>query len=72
MMLRQLHFSRLDLQLHSRFDPDGDESIYDCDRRLAAEVLPMQPLPEDRFLCSFAHIFAGAPLAAAVARNLGA
>lgn len=59
MMLRQLHFSSLDLELHSRYVPGGDESIYDCDRRLAAAILPMQPLPEDRFLCSFQHIFAG-------------
>lgn len=61
-MLRQLHYSRLDLELHSRFDPNGSESIFECDRRMAAEVYPMMPLPEDRFLCAFAHIFAGALL----------
>jgi hypothetical protein len=60
MMLRQLHFSRLDLELHSRYDPDGKESVYECDRRLAKDVFPMMPLLEDRFLCSFQHIFAGA------------
>jgi oligopeptidase A len=58
-MLRQLHFARLDLELHSKFDPDGPTTIFDCDRRLAKDVFPMMPLPEDRFLCSFAHIFAG-------------
>jgi hypothetical protein len=61
-MLRQLHFARLDLELHSRFDPDGAESIFECDRRMASSVYPMMPLPEDRFLCAFAHIFAGALL----------
>lgn len=60
-MLRQIHFSSLDLELHSRFEPGSSETIYDCDRRLAAKTCPMKPLPEDRFLCSFAHIFAGAP-----------
>lgn len=60
MMLRQLHFSRLDLELHSRFDPAGEESLYECDQRMASDVAPLPPLPEDRFLCSFQHIFAGA------------
>lgn len=66
-MLRQLHFARLDLALHSSFDPSaGGESVFDLDQRLAREVFPMPPLPEDRFLCAFSHIFAGAvPPAAA-------
>ena len=59
-MLRQVHFSRIDLELHSRYDPAGEESIFECDRRLGRATLPLQPLPEDRFLCAFAHIFAGA------------
>lgn len=59
-MLRQLHFSRLDLELHSRYDPAGTESLYEADQRMAADVAPLPPLPEDRFLCSFQHIFAGA------------
>ena len=59
-MLRQVHFSRVDLELHSRYDPTGTESIFECDRRLGQTTLPLQPLPEDRFLCAFAHIFAGA------------
>jgi oligopeptidase A len=61
-MLRQVHFSLIDLELHSRFDPAGPESIFECDRRLCKNTLPLPPLPEDRFLCGFSHIFAGAPL----------
>ena len=28
-------------------------------RTVAAKTAPLQPLPEDRFLCAFSHIFAG-------------
>ena len=58
-MLRQIHFASVDLELHARFDPAGEESIFDVDRRIAAKTSVMQPLPEDRFLCGFSHIFAG-------------
>jgi oligopeptidase A len=63
MMLRQLHLARIDLGLHSEFDPDGQTTIFEYDRRLAKDVFPLMPLPEDRFLCSFAHIFAGVYMA---------
>jgi oligopeptidase A len=58
-MLRQVHFALIDLELHHRFDPDGPETPFDVQRRLAATTTVLPPLPEDRFLCSFAHIFAG-------------
>ncbi|QDU12863.1 Oligopeptidase A [Gimesia maris] len=58
-MLRQIQFGVVDLKLHSEFDPDGSESVFDVQREISqsTSVLPM--LPEDRFLCSFQHIFAG-------------
>lgn len=58
-MLRQLTFGLTDMDLHTAFDPAGGESIFDVQRRVMerTSVLPM--LPEDRFLCSFQHIFAG-------------
>ncbi|GIL51270.1 hypothetical protein Vafri_7134 [Volvox africanus] len=59
MMLRQLHFSSVDLELHARFKPGQGKSVYDVDQEVAARTLVMKPLPEDRFLCSFSHIFAG-------------
>jgi oligopeptidase A len=58
-MLRQLYFAFLDLELHHRFDPDGAETIFDVQRRIAQTTTVLPPLPEDRFLCSFGHIFAG-------------
>ena len=59
LMLRQLSFGLIDLALHHRHDPNGPESVFDLQRRLAPLTSVMPPLPEDRFLCSFGHIFAG-------------
>ncbi|XP_057542100.1 probable cytosolic oligopeptidase A [Amaranthus tricolor] len=57
--LRQLKFASLDLELHTRYIPGGSESIYDVDQRISKRTQVLPPLPEDRFLCSFSHIFAG-------------
>nr|GEV15238.1 probable cytosolic oligopeptidase A [Tanacetum cinerariifolium] len=57
--LRQLKFSALDLELHSKYVPGGPESIYDVDQRVGKNFQLIPPLPEDRFLCGFSHIFAG-------------
>jgi oligopeptidase A len=59
LMLRQLYFAFLDLELHQRYDPYGAESVFEVQKRIAAKTTVLPPLPEDRFLCSFGHIFAG-------------
>lgn len=57
--LRQIKFATVDLELHTKYVPGGQESIYDVDRRVSEKTQVIAPLPEDRFLCSFSHIFAG-------------
>jgi oligopeptidase A len=58
-MLRQLYFAFLDLELHQRWRPEGGESVFDVQRHVATRTTVLPPLPEDRFLCSFTHIFSG-------------
>ncbi|KAA8531477.1 hypothetical protein F0562_006170 [Nyssa sinensis] len=57
--LRQLRFATVDLELHTKYVPGGSESIFDVDQRVSKTTQVIPPLPEDRFLCSFSHIFAG-------------
>lgn len=59
MSLRQVHFATVDLELHARFQPGQGESVFERDQRVAQRTTVMPPLPEDRFLCAFSHIFAG-------------
>jgi len=58
-MLRQLYFGALDMELHHRFQPGAGESVGDVKQRVVDRMSVVAPLPEDRFECSFAHIFAG-------------
>jgi oligopeptidase A len=58
-MLRQLHFGFVDLELHHRYVPGGEETPADVRSRIARSTTILPPLPEDAFLCAFNHIFAG-------------
>jgi oligopeptidase A len=59
MMLRQIHFARVDLELHHGMTPGGAESVFDVNARIAKETSVLAPVPWDRFLCGFTHIFSG-------------
>ena len=58
-MLRQLYFATMDLTLHREDLAATGRSIFDVQREVAEKTTVLPPLPEDRFLCSFGHIFAG-------------
>ena len=57
--LRQIYFSALDLGLHTTYDPESDQSPDDFKMEIASHYTVIPPLPEDRFLCGFGHIFSG-------------
>ena len=59
LMMRQLSFGKIDMLLHSTYDPEGTETAFEVERRVIEEMVVLPPLPESRFLCSFSHIFAG-------------
>lgn len=58
-MLRQLLFAAIDIELHARYAPDGSQTPNQIKDVLSAQYAVLPPLPEDRFLCGFSHIFAG-------------
>ncbi|WP_017317244.1 M3 family metallopeptidase [Mastigocladopsis repens] len=58
-MLRQIHFSLLDIELHHRYRRGAGETPKDVRDRIAKTTSVLPPLPEDSFLCAFGHIFAG-------------
>jgi len=57
--LRQLYFGFTDLALHSNPDPGHEETAFAVQQRISERTTVLPPLPQDRFLCSFGHIFAG-------------
>ncbi|BAZ42153.1 oligopeptidase A [Calothrix sp. NIES-4101] len=58
-MLRQIHFSLVDLELHYSYRPGGTQTAKDVRSAIAKTTTVLTPLPEDEFLCAFGHIFAG-------------
>jgi oligopeptidase A len=57
--LRQLSFALMDMDLHSKYSADHDVTPNDIALVATKRFAVIPPLPEDRFLCSFSHIFAG-------------
>ncbi len=57
--LRQLLFGAVDMELHARYKADDPRSPNTVKEALAADFAILPPLPEDRLLCGFSHIFAG-------------
>ena len=58
-MLRQLYFAFTDLALHHEYRPGEAGGAFAVQRRIAERNAVLPLLEEDRFLCSFGHIFGG-------------
>jgi len=59
MFMRQLHFSMGDMQLHHQLDSESQESPLELFARIGKETSVLPPLPEDRSLNAFGHLFGG-------------
>jgi oligopeptidase A len=59
LMLRQLEFGKTDITLHGSYEASEARSPFDIHREVSAKMSILPPIDEDRFLCSFTHIFAG-------------
>ena len=60
-LLRQLRFALIDMELHHNFKPSkADTALWSLQEKVDKLTTPMPSLKEDRSLCSFGHIFAGA------------
>lgn len=61
-MVRQVKLALTDLELHSGFVPGAEgerRTVRDVEAEVEARASILPPLPDDRFLCSFRHIWAG-------------
>ena len=62
-MARQLTLGQIDMELHRARKEKGaltKEMIFEVQRRVSAKYAPhLPPIEDDRFLCSFSHIFGG-------------
>lgn len=57
--VRQLRFALVDMDLHTKFPSKDFQTVADVEKASAERFAVIPPLPEDRFLCSFSHIFSG-------------
>lgn len=56
-MLTQIKYSLIDLELHDQFDPESEVSPFKLWHDICQYTSHLPCLEEDRFLCSFHHIF---------------
>jgi len=59
MVLRQCCMGLIDMKLHELDFTKETVNIQEYAQNIETQILVMPPIPENRFLCSFSHIFAG-------------
>jgi oligopeptidase A len=58
-ILAQLAYLKIDLALYDGYDPDGNETPLQVQVRIFNEFSTLPSHPENRFICTFTHIFTG-------------
>lgn len=58
-LLAQAAYTRLDFAVHDALDDYAPEQVHGLALSALASARVLPPLPEDRMLCSFGHLFAG-------------
>ncbi|XP_024533228.1 probable cytosolic oligopeptidase A [Selaginella moellendorffii] len=56
--------SLIDLKLHAKLEAVNSKEIYNLCNKVAGEILILPPLPEDKSICKFLHLFATTEYAA--------
>ncbi len=57
--LRQLTFGMTDMLLHTEYEPEQEQTVFDVQREVMKKTSILPMLEGDRMLCAFQHIFAG-------------
>ena len=58
-IIRQVTFAATDINLYARYPSEAWKSAHEVNVASLKKYSPTPFLPEDRFLCSFSHIFSG-------------
>jgi len=58
-MLRQIYFGHLDITLHHHYAPEANRNLETLKQQVVQASTVVPPIDEDRFECSFGHIFSG-------------
>jgi oligopeptidase A len=58
-IMRQVTFAATDMNLYARYPSTIWKSAQEVNQACVKKYSPTPSLPEDRFLCSFSHIFGG-------------
>ena len=58
-IILQVRLAILDLQLHSKYNPNEQEAVLDFSKSVCENTYVYPMLQEDRYLCSSTHLFTG-------------
>lgn len=55
----QIRLASVDMELHTKFDPYGELSVFDVYQKVWEKTSVLPPTPNNKYLCTFKHVFNG-------------